>query len=139
MEDALVQLNAVNSRVQIYGAPFRMSNIFAAQQIKTFPIKCEAPFQRLPELAYNLWWSWHHEAQALFHDIDPEHWLAHRNPVKLLREQGKHLAALANDRDFVEFYLGVLRRFDDDVKNDETCNAQKIPEREALLAYISPE
>ncbi len=116
-----------------------MSNIFAAQQIKTFPIKCEAPFQRLPELAYNLWWSWHHEAQALFHDIDPEHWLAHRNPVKLLREQGKHLAALANDRDFVEFYLGVLRRFDDDVKNDESWFAQKFPEREGLVAYFSPE
>ncbi len=117
-----------------------MMKLFEAQQIKNFPVKCEAPFQRLPELAYNLWWSWHHEAQALFHDIDPEHWLAHRNPVKLLREHGRRLLALANDRDFVEFYLGILRRYDDEVKNDASWFARKFPQQqEGLTAYFSPE
>ena len=29
---------------------------------------------RLSELAYNLWWSWTPEAQALYRDIDPDLW-----------------------------------------------------------------
>ncbi len=117
-----------------------MLKLFEAQQIRNFPIKCDAPFQRLPELAYNLWWSWHHEAQALFHDIDPEHWLAHRNPVKLLRESGRRLAVLANDRDFVEFYRGVLSLYEDNLMNELTWFAQKYSEhKDGLVAYFSPE
>lgn len=114
--------------------------LFTAQQLKALPLQCDAPFQRLPELAYNLWWSWRHEAQALFHDLDPEHWLAHRNPVKLLRERGIALTAMANDRDYVEFYRGVLQRFDDEMKNNETWFAQKFPQQQnGLIAYFSPE
>jgi starch phosphorylase len=117
-----------------------MLKLFAAQQIKNFPIKCEAPFQRLPELAYNLWWSWRHEAQALFHDLDPEHWLAHRNPVKLLRERGRRLQVLANDRDFVEFYRGVLALYEEYLMNEATWFAQKHSGQENnLVAYFSPE
>lgn len=116
-----------------------MKNLFSTVQSKNFSIQCDAPFQRLPELAYNLWWSWRHEAQALFHDIAPEHWLTHRNPVKLLREHGRALAALANDRDYVEFYRGVLQRFDDEMKNEESWFAQKFPKHDGLVAYFSPE
>lgn len=42
------------------------------------------PLQPLRSLAYNLWWTWHPEAQALFAQIDPNAWEAHHNPVWLL-------------------------------------------------------
>ena len=42
---------------------------------------------RLADLSYNLWWSWHPEAQNLFKRIDAELWEAvYHNPVLFLRE-----------------------------------------------------
>ncbi len=46
-----------------------------------------APLLPLRELAYNLRWSWHHETQALFNEVDPAIWTeSHRNPVELLNQ-----------------------------------------------------
>ncbi|HMO60308.1 MAG TPA: DUF3417 domain-containing protein, partial [Roseiflexaceae bacterium] len=37
---------------------------------------------RLRDLAYNLWWTWHPEAQELYRRIDPELWeKEYHNPV----------------------------------------------------------
>lgn len=42
---------------------------------------------RLPELAYNLFWTWQVEVRELFERLDPELWEAtEHNPVRLLRE-----------------------------------------------------
>src|ERR1700756_2773672 len=47
-----------------------------------------APLQeRLWALARNLWWSWDHNAQSLFLDLDPARWSElNHNPVALLTE-----------------------------------------------------
>src|SRR6476661_3908056 len=43
--------------------------------------------QRLAALAGNLWWSWDHEANSLFRDLDPVRWRqCDHNPLVLLRE-----------------------------------------------------
>ena len=54
--------------------------------LSVFP-QIPARIQRLNELAYNLWWSWNSDAQALFSVANQELWdaLTH-NPVKFLRE-----------------------------------------------------
>ena len=53
-------------------------------KISVFP-KLPAAIERLHDVAFNLWWSWETEAQALFAAIDPEQWEAvSHNPVKLL-------------------------------------------------------
>ena len=42
-------------------------------------------FSDYTNLHYNLWWSWHPEAEELFSAIDQTLWaIAHHNPVKLL-------------------------------------------------------
>jgi len=41
-------------------------------------------FSRLRDIAYNLWWSWSPNAQALFEVIDHEHWLHYRSPIEVL-------------------------------------------------------
>ena len=44
---------------------------------------------RLGELAYNLWWTWHPDAQRLFNRIDYDLWeRLNHNPIRLLRELG---------------------------------------------------
>ncbi len=81
--------------------------------VAEYPIRCPKPFERLPELAYNLWWSWQPEAQALFEQIDATHWWQHRNPVKLLRERGAALRRLARDFAFVAIYDELMMAFDE--------------------------
>jgi hypothetical protein len=43
--------------------------------------------ERLVELTYNLWWSWHPQGRDLFRMLDYGLWKAGgHNPVKILRE-----------------------------------------------------
>jgi starch phosphorylase len=85
-----------------------------------YPIRCPKPFQRLPELAYNLWWSWQPAAQALFEYIDAAHWRRHANPVKLLRESAPALHKLTRDVPFLAMFEEVLRAFDEYMNATDT-------------------
>lgn len=69
---------------------------------------------RLTELAYNLWWSWNPDAQALYRDIDPTLWQqVNHNPVKFLRRVGQHsLDQAAADPAYVARYRAVAAKFD---------------------------
>jgi starch phosphorylase len=68
---------------------------------------------KLGELAYNLWWTWKPEAQALFQYIDPVCWEdVYHNPIKLLRGvPRKTLTGLAKDKRFLEAYERVMNDF----------------------------
>jgi starch phosphorylase len=49
----------------------------------------DGTFQKLRELAHNLWWSWQPEIRALFRELDPVVWrIAYHNPVALLQRIG---------------------------------------------------
>ncbi len=105
-----------------------------------YPLRCPQPFQRLPELAYNLWWSWHPEAHALFERIDANHWHNHRNPVKLLRERGAALKRLANETAFVAAYRAAMQGFDEYMNAADAWFAQTYPpHRKSPVAYFCAE
>ena len=69
---------------------------------------------RLYELAYNLWWTWHLEAQQLYADLDPVLWeRVNHNPVRQLAEVApERLRSLADDAAFAARYDAVLAAFD---------------------------
>lgn len=69
---------------------------------------------RLEELAYNLWWSWSTEAQALYAALDADLWQSvNHNPVKLLqRIDQEKLDAASQDIGFGDAYGKVLAEFD---------------------------
>jgi starch phosphorylase len=72
-----------------------------------------APVERLRDLAYDLSWSWSHEAIRLFAWIDPQHWRQYRNPVELLiNVEKRQWPQLLADPQFVQAYEDVVRRFD---------------------------
>jgi glycogen phosphorylase len=49
----------------------------------------DGTFQKLHELAQNLWWSWQPEIRALFRELDPAIWrVIYHNPVALLQRVG---------------------------------------------------
>lgn len=98
--------------------------------------------ERLRVLAYNLWWSWHEEAQELYRDLDPLLWeeLGH-NPVALLRriDQGK-LEAAANDAAYLANHNKVFRAFDVYMSESDTWFAATYPDlKNQAIAYFSTE
>ncbi|TKJ40119.1 alpha-glucan phosphorylase [candidate division LCP-89 bacterium B3_LCP] len=53
----------------------------------TFQVKATLPeeLNRLTDLAFNLYWTWNHEAIELFHRLDRDLWdLTNHNPIKML-------------------------------------------------------
>jgi len=69
--------------------------------LRTFTIEPSLPVELAPlaELANNLWWSWHGDAQDLFRRLDPEGWEeSYHNPVAMLgRIDQQRLRNVAKD------------------------------------------
>lgn len=99
---------------------------------------------RLYELAYNLWWSWHPEARALYRKLDPQLWeeVGH-NPVRFLSEIEPHyLEEAAHDPEYLPRYDSVLTEFDRYMhpQAGETWFSHTYPElKDRTIAYFSAE
>lgn len=106
--------------------------------IPTFPF-IPGRIARLPELAYNLWWSWQPDAIALFQAIDADLWTeVTHNPVRLLRTVApERLAAVAQDEVYLARYDQVLADFDTYLQSGNTWFAQTHP-RDAETGASSP-
>lgn len=70
---------------------------------------------RLPELAYNIRWSWDHETIALFMRMNPDLWEeSNHNPVKMLGMLSQsRLDALARDEGFLAHLARVTQSMDE--------------------------
>ena len=91
------------------------------RSIHTYNITPALPdrLARLQDLAYNLWWTWDHEASSLFRRLDRDLWeQAGHNPVRLLGTvDQQRLLDAAQDEGYLTQYDHVLRRFDDYMAN----------------------
>jgi glycogen phosphorylase len=99
--------------------------------------------ERLEEVAYNLWWSWNTEAQALYGRLDPVLWDAlNHNPIKLLHriEQAK-LDVAASDPDFLTAYAEVMDAFDQYMSPDTPTwyGTHHAGKQNQVIAYFSAE
>ncbi|HCI81727.1 MAG TPA: alpha-glucan phosphorylase [Ktedonobacter sp.] len=108
-----------------------------------FPVM-PARINRLYELAYNLWWSWHPEARALYSTLDPDLWqrVAH-NPVRLLSEVDPHLLEkAAQNAEYLQQFDSVLHDFDTYMhpRAEDTWFSSTYPEyTDKVIAYFSAE
>ena len=95
---------------------------------------------RLSELAYNLWWVWNPEAQRLYSLINKTLWneLPH-NPVAFLRQVDRPLLnAVANDRNYLDLYDRVMKKFDEYMQNKNTIYNRDYNEFSSnTIAYFS--
>ncbi len=108
----------------------------------TIPANPKIPerVSRLPELAYNLWWSWNPEARALFKRLDTPLWRETRhNPVHMLQEIDEgQLAEVAMDAAFIRQYNKVMMIFDREMSNDHSWFKSEYPEfSDERIAYFS--
>ncbi len=73
--------------------------------LRTFTIRPSLPEQltNLLEIANNIWWSWHGDAQDLFRRLDPKGWEeAYHNPIAMLgRIDQERLEKMARDDGFI--------------------------------------
>ena len=97
---------------------------------------------RLPELAADLWWSWHVEARSVFRSLDYPLWrsTAH-NPVRMLwLVPATILQRAANDPAWLKRYDEAVAKLDDARAARNTWFGQTHPELSGqTVAYFSAE
>ncbi len=97
---------------------------------------------RLYDLAYNLWWSWTPEAQALYAELDEVLWRkVNHNPVRMLAEVDPALlnAAATNDA-FLKRFDAIMVEFDAYMQRSDTWFQRTYPQLVGkTIAYFSAE
>lgn len=97
--------------------------------------------ERLADLAYNLWWSWHQDARDLFKMFDYPLWRSTgHNPVRMLLEVSpERVQEIARDPLFLRQYDAVVLAFDRDMGNGHLWARQNYPDPTRPVAYFSAE
>jgi starch phosphorylase len=110
--------------------------------VRIASMKLPRRIERLAELTYNLWWSWHGDGRDLFRMLDYGLWkVSGHNPVRMLREiNPDKLRAASTDPTFLKLYDSVMARFDADMGARETWFASNHSGKLAgPIAYFSAE
>ncbi len=111
-------------------------------RVKVAP-KLPRQLKRLHELAYNLRWSWDHEAITLFRRLDPELWEdTNHNPVWMLgRLSQDRLKAMVDDTSFMAHYERVCTAFDEYMNAKSTWYTDEYGDlkQDPTIAYFSME
>ncbi|MEX2262874.1 MAG: alpha-glucan family phosphorylase [Bryobacteraceae bacterium] len=109
---------------------------FYIQPIREFLVRPALPeeLSRMPEVAYNILWSWEPIVRALFRRLDPMLWKeSGYNPVVMLgRVSQTTLAKAASDPRYLALYTHACERYDSHIKG-------VLPPDGKLIAYFSAE
>lgn len=98
--------------------------------------------KRLKDIAYNLWWSWNHEAIELFSTIDMDLWdKTNKNPVHFLQEVNQDkLYEKISDPNFMDKYNSVVAKFDNYMTKEDTWYSRNYPDKlSENIVYFSAE
>lgn len=99
-------------------------------------------FSKLKDLAYNLWWTWNHEAVELFSEIDKDLWeKTNKNPVHFLQVvNNKILSEKLSDPSFMEKYNNVINKFEKYMSEKDTWFARNYHDKaQENIIYFSAE
>jgi len=104
-------------------------------------ITMPAAFERLYDLAYNLWWTWQPRARELWQRVSPPRWARSPNPLSLLQTMTTtDWEALELNDSFVELYHEVIDAFDRYLAEEDTWyRTRHDDELPGGLAYLSTE
>ena len=112
------------------------------QELTAIQTKLTPRLQRLEELAYNFWWSWHRASRDLFKQLDRRLWTTTRhNPVRILLETpADNIQAKTSDPLFLRDLDAMLLELDADIQSHSLWYTHKYPDfREHTIAYFSAE
>ena len=88
-----------------------MESLVHVPTLPGVPFRLPPQLDGLRRLAYNLWWTWHPGARALFSRLDGAAWARYRNPIPLLEGPVGWAEALENP-DLLAEYQSIIREFD---------------------------
>jgi glycogen phosphorylase/synthase len=111
LEAGVLQTRKPKQPLTVKPAPEgRRPHLFHFDVSATLP----APLRGLLRLSRNLWWSWDHEATALFQEFSPRSWeTSGHNPVSFLqRVYPEDVTARAADASYIARLERTLARFD---------------------------
>ena len=97
--------------------------------------------RRLPEVAGDLWWTWHTEAREVFRQLDYQLWrqTAH-NPVLMLRNISQEmLNSAAADAKYLATYDATIAALDKARSAKDTWWQKTYPDVPGTIAYFSAE
>lgn len=99
------------------GAGISFTGVNTTQpRLRSFMVVTELPraLSRLRDLANNLWWVWHRDAQNIFEWMDADSWCeCGHNPVLFLDTMDRdRLNQLSGDIEFMARFTNVIERFD---------------------------
>src|SRR5579872_5702008 len=110
---------------------------FQIKPLREFLVRPSVPasLSRMPELAYNIAWSWEPNTRALFRRLDPALWKeSGYNPVVLLGNVSQStLDRAAADPRYLALYSQACERYDAQIKKKSSSAG------DTLIAYFSAE
>jgi starch phosphorylase len=118
-----------------------MSRPIVIPQHHVADIELPRELEKLYDLAYNLWWTWHRPARQVFASIDAEIYARYRNPVQLLLsvEPAQWEKLLQSDY-FLRNAARVIDDFERYLRAEDTWFAARFPGYAGgPMAYFSME
>ncbi|NOX58256.1 MAG: glycosyltransferase family 1 protein [Planctomycetes bacterium] len=114
--------------------------MYSIKEFKVVPAIPE-PLEGLKRLAYNLWWTWNHDAIQLFQRLDRQLWedVQHNAAMMLAAVPQHRLERAAKDNSFLANLARVLDSFSE-YQTANTWFSETFPEHASRkLAYFSME
>ena len=127
------------SSVNRYNAA-RMDPLVRIPSVPPTPLRVPPSLEGLQRLAYNLWWTWHPQARALFARLDPVVWSRAHSPLPVLHGQIRWSEFL-DSPDYMAEYAEVIEDFDRYIENgrDHWFHRQHAKELSGPIAYFCAE
>ncbi len=118
----------------------RMDPLVRIPSAQTTVVRVPPSLEGLHRLAYNLWWTWHPQAKALFARLDPVAWGRNRNPIPVLAGPIRWTEFL-DSSDYMAEYAEVIGEFDRYLANgrDHWFHQQHASELTGPIAYFCAE
>ncbi len=105
------------------------------------PLPIPREFDRIHDIAYNMWWSWSQPGRLLFNRMDPLAWERSGNPLSLMQAVERATwESLARSDDFLQLYDETVIAFDKYMAGRNTWYARNhSDELHGPIAYLCSE
>ncbi|MBI2763019.1 MAG: alpha-glucan family phosphorylase [Chloroflexi bacterium] len=117
-----------------------MDPLVKVPSVRPTVVRVPPALEGLTRLAYNLYWTWHPEAKALFGRLDPVAWGRNRTPIPVLAGPVRW-AEVLDSSDYMAEYAAVIGAFDRYLANGSGhwFHQQHARELQGPIAYFCAE
>ncbi len=109
-------------------------------RVMQFELQLPDELKALRDLAYNLWWAWHHKALNLFRNIDTELWDSlNYNPIAFLNAVSKRkVLNKLQDPEYMDFYTNTIKSLNERLQSKDSpswCAAKEFDDKHPIAYF----